>query len=145
MFDGDHLDADLDLLRNDPETAGDVDLIDAFLTEVAESEDTKWTLLKWRGETDSRPFLNCKAVRCFIDAKFNIYRLRPLRGRLSPYRVFYAYDAARNEIHLLAVVKKTPVPPPLITKPFHYAYEPKHAIADRIRDEYEQRGFTKLP
>ena len=73
-----------------------------------------------------------------------MYRIRPLKGRLSKYRILYAYDSQENEIHLLAVVVKRLVLLPEGTDPRDFFnYEPNHAISVRIRNEYENSGFAR--
>lgn len=144
VYDGDDLQAAFDLLAAEPSTKGDVDLLHAFLDEVATSESSTWELLKWDGENHVSPYFNCKAIRCFHADGFNLYRVRPLTIRLKKYRIIYAYDRDENEIHLLYIVipvkDSTPPPPPEL----HYDYSAKHIISSRIRSEYERIGIPKL-
>jgi hypothetical protein len=146
VYNGDHLDADIDTIRDDASISRDADLLNAFLDEVAGSEEALWQLLRRNTEHDARPGLwfNCKAVECFLDAGYNVSRMRPLQGRLRKYRILYAYEKDRNELHLLAVVLKRPDPAPQISNPRHYDYEPNHPISKRIRNEYDQRKFAKI-
>jgi hypothetical protein len=146
VYDGDHLEADLEALRGDAATAGDVDLLGAFLDEIAGSEEARWQLLKWIAEHDARPGLwfNCKAVVCFQQDGYNVSRIQPLLGRLKRYRVLYSFEQRRNELHLLAVVIKRLEHSVDAISPLHYNYEPNHEISRRVRSEYDERGFTKL-
>lgn len=144
IFDGDNIDEDLKILRAEPATKADVALLNAFLDEISSCENATWQLLKWSGSHDSSPYFNCKAIACFHEAGFNLYRIRPLRSRLQKYRIIYAFDAYDSSIHLLAVtvaVKDAAPPPPL---ELHYDYSPSHPISVRIRDEYERTAITKL-
>ena len=125
--------------------ARDVDLLNAFLDEIASSESALWKLSKWSDE-NARPFFNCKAVSCFQEKGYNVYRVRPLKGSLRKYRILYAYDAPRDEFHLLAVGIKPPDPMPSPPEPWSfYNYEIDHPTSKCILREYDDRGFTKLP
>lgn len=144
IYDGDFLEEDLQKIANEPTTALDVDLMYAFLDELSSSEDAKWKLLKWSESNDQSPYFNCKAISCFHDDGFNLYRIRPLRSRLNKYRIIYAYDAEFDQIHLLAIViavKESFSPPP---EDIHYDYSKIHEISKRIRCEYESIGIPKL-
>ncbi len=145
VFDGDHLGADFEALRSNASTSTDADLLDAFLDEIAGSDQAKWQLLKWITEHDARPALwfNCKAVVCFHDHGYNVSRIQPLAGRLRKYRVLYAYEKRHNELHFLAVVLKKPTAAPPDSDPRHYNYELNHPISKRVRDEYDKREFAK--
>lgn len=120
----------------------DGDLIDAFLTQIAESEDAMWELTKWPGE-NANPFFNVKGVQMLQQQGYNIYRIRPLTRRLSKYRILYAYDAQHDDFYVLAIVMKRPavLPPESLPNDF-YNYENLHPITLRICDEY---GTLKLP
>lgn len=146
VFDGDHLGADFEALRSNASTSTDADLLDAFLDEIAGSDQAKWQLLKWITEHDARPGLwfNCKAVVCFHDHGYNVSRIQPLAGRLRKYRVLYAYEKRRNELHFLAVVLKKPTAAPPDSDPRRYNYELNHPISKRVRDEYDKREFAKV-
>ena len=146
IYDGDHLHEDLAILSAEPSTKDDVLLLNAFLDEVSASADATWQLLKWHGTSHVSPYFNCKAITCFQEVGFNIYRIRPLRSRLQKYRVIYAFDNDEecNSIHILAVIiavksEDTPPPPEL-----HYDYSKNHRISARVREEYESSGITKL-
>lgn len=142
-FNGDFLEADLENLRHCASTAGDVDLIDAFLDQVAANEDLLWKISKWEN-TNQSPHFNCKAIVCFQNEGYNIYRIRPLGKRLSKYRILYAYDAPYNELHFLAIVlKRQEQTTPNDPLTFFYNYEYEHPISKRIRDEYDNSNFTK--
>jgi hypothetical protein len=144
MFNGDFLEKDLDKLRADPSTADDVDLLDAFLDEVAESVDAIWKLTKWKAD-HWPPHLNCCAIACFQNDGYNVYRIRPLTKRLSRYRILYAYDNKDEELHFLAVVVKKPENLPAGVDPIDfYNYEPNHPISIRVRSEYDNSGFPSL-
>lgn len=144
IYDGDHLNDDLNILRNNPATKRDVALLTAFLDEVASSEDARWQLLRRSAENFVSPYFNCRAIECFQDDGFNLYRLRPLRSRLQKYRIIYAFDTTDASLHLLAVVVAVkdlnPPPPPEL----HYDYAKNHHISQRIRDEYLRQEFAEL-
>ena len=133
VFNGSHLDSDLAVLLRGGVAANEVDLLNAFMDEVAGSEDACWKLIR-RREDHNSPYFNCRAVEFFQEEGYNVYRIRPLRGRLRKFRILYAYDAARNEVHLLAVVLKLD-PPPAKRPPNLYRYERNHSISQRVRDE----------
>ncbi|WP_175541886.1 hypothetical protein [Polaromonas sp. YR568] len=144
MFNGDFLEKDLDKLRANALTADDVDLLNAFLDEVAESVDALWKLTRWAAD-HFPPHLNCRAIACFQDDGYNLYRIRPLGPRLSKYRILYAYNNTVEELHFLAVVVKKPEKLPGGADPNDfYNYEPNHPISDRVRHEYDYRRFSKL-
>jgi hypothetical protein len=144
LYDGSHVQHDLEAIRRWSAPANDADLIDAFLTQVSESEEAMWTLREWRGEFQP-PLFNCCAIDSFHRRGFNVYRMRPLRGRLSRYRIIYALDVAHDEICVLAVtLKRLPNLPAHETTEFHYGYEPEHPVTQRCEGEYEQRSFRKL-
>lgn len=141
IFNGDFLENDLGKLRADPTTANDVDLLNAFMDQVAESQDLLWKLAKWK-EDHWSPHLNCRAIDCFQNDGYNVYRIRPLNRRLSKYRILYAYNSRDNEFHFLALVIKFDTFLSANTEPdSHYNYEPNHPISIRVRDEYDNSRF----
>lgn len=141
IFNGNFLEEDLQGLRSDPVTGNDVDLLNAFMDQVAESPEVLWKLAKWK-EQHWSPYLNCSAIDCFQMQGYNVYRLRPLSKRLSKYRILYAYNAPMHEFHFLAVVVKRLEPSPIGSDPdYFYNYEPNHPISVRIRTEYDDSGF----
>lgn len=141
IFDGDFLQEDLQKLRTNTATAKDVDLLNAFMDEIAESQDVLWKLSKWK-EDHWSPYLNCRAIDCFQNEGYNVYRIRPLKGRLNKYRILYAFNAIANEFHFLAVVVKLTAPLPVGANPGDfYNYEYNHSISIRIRNEYNNGGF----
>lgn len=144
LFDGDHLATDLDNLRSDPSILDDADLIDAFLDQLAESEDALWSLVKWKG-SHHNPYFNCSAIDCFQNEGYNVYRIRPQDGRLNKYRIIYAFDGVHNDFYLLAIVIKSPTT--LQSGPksdIHYNYEPSHPITRRVKSEYDRLGLPRL-
>jgi len=144
VYDGDHLEEDFEKLRAVPSTSKEADVIDAFLTQIAESEDALWTLNKWSAEF-SNPHFNCKAINCFQDSGYNIYRIRPLGRRISQFRILYAYDQHNDDYYLLAItIKKPDVLPLGATLNDYYDYEPNHPISQRVRSEYERLGLPRL-
>ena len=144
LYDGDYVQGDLDRLRATPSTAHDADMIDAFLTQIAESEDALWTLNKWSADF-ANPFFNCKAINCFQAAGYNIYRIRPLGGRISRYRILYAYDCQNDDYYVLAITTKKPDSlPPNTDLSAYYAYEPHHSISQRAKNEYDRLGLPRL-
>lgn len=142
LFDGDHLGADMRALKGICPPS-DVDLLWAFLDEVAGSADAVWKLPRWTAEHSS-PYFNVRAIDCLQDARYNVYRLRPLAGRLQQFRVIYAFHNTADEFHLLAAVRKLHVPPVPPTS-HDYDYQPQHPITQRICAEYDSRGFPRLP
>lgn len=104
-----------------------------------------WKLCRWSDEHQS-PHFNCKAITWLHDRGYNIYRIRPLRGRLRKYRILYLFDPTRDEFHLLAIVQKVAQSelrsdaPPWMS----YNYERDHPITERVIREYDERKFTKL-
>lgn len=145
IYDGDHLEDDLDAILADPETSADVDLINAFLDEIAGSDDAKRTLTQWPGE-HSPPHFNVKGIDCFQKKMgLNCYRIRPLSRRLKQYRIIFALDVDRDDFYLLAIVRKRPDPFPANADPKKfYNYEPSHQISIRISEEYESLRLRKL-
>ncbi len=86
VYDGDDVENDLKGLSVRADSGSDADVIDAFLTQLAESEDALWKLTQWSANCDN-PYFNCGAISCFQTAGYNIYRIRPLGRRLSRYRI----------------------------------------------------------
>ena len=141
LYDGDHIDEDLDRIRADTHYASDADLISVFLNELDESENAKWKLCRWKDESSS-PWFNCQAVVCFHDSGLNIYRIRPLSSRLSRYRIIYAYDSECDDFYLLAVVVKVPhEQQENYDLEKFYNYEPHHPISTRVVSEYRALGL----
>lgn len=138
IFDGDHVAADLSKIVQG-------DLIDAFLTEIAESEQATWQLAKWPGDYHN-PYFEAKGVQSLHQQKFNIYRIRPLTPVLGRFRVLYAFDPRKDHFHILAIVEKLPHGM-LINNNFtrYYNYEPSHPITVRICAEYDKIGVPRLP
>ena len=144
LYDGNYVQADLDNLRASLETSSDADLIDAFLTQLAESEDALWKLVKRSSEFDD-PFFNCKAVNCFLYDGYNICRIRPLGSRLSNYRILYGYDNVHDDFYILAVTIKRPKLLPInATQNLYYDYEPNHPISVRVKSEYDSLKLPRL-
>lgn len=115
-------------------------MLEALLNEVAESDDAMWKLCH-RHDDHHTPFFNCRAIECFQDDGYNLYRLRPLTPSLSQFRVIYAYDPRRDDFHLLAAVLKLPaVVLPDTPQWTFYGYEPEHPTSHRIRAEYDGDG-----
>ena len=125
IYVGDYFDADLSRLS-------ECDLINAFLDELENSPKALDELTKWSTEHNSNPMFNVKAITEFQNKGFNLYRIRPLAKRINKYRIIYAYNGRRDEIYLLATVKKE-----------EYNYEPDSPISQRIFDEYEELELPK--
>lgn len=137
IFDGDALTDDLDKLD-------DGHLIDAFLTQISESEEAMWELSKWPGE-NANPFFNVKGIQTLQSQGYNIYRIRPLTSRLKKYRILYAYDAPHDDFYILAIViKRPPVLPPECLPNEFYNYEPNHPITVRVCDEYSTLNLPRI-
>jgi hypothetical protein len=144
LYDGDQVEADLALIRADPLYSGDADLLSAFLDELGGNEDALWKLCKWEAEYSS-PWFDCKAITCFQSAGLNMYRLKPLTNRLRRYRILYAYDAAREEFHILAIVVRKPAVMPQGASPDdYYDYEPDHPVSVRATREYDSIGLPRV-
>lgn len=136
LYDGDHIQADIDLLRREG-LESDMDMLEAFLNDVACCEDAMWVLCRRRDEFP-HPAFNCRVIECFLRRGYNISRLRPLRGRLSQYRVIYAFNHQTDEITLLAVTRKKPDPMPTgATNDDYYNYQQEHPVTRRVEREYE--------
>lgn len=146
IFVGDHFEADLEFIQSNPLfEANDADLIRAFLEQIANSEDAKWSLPKWKTEF-SNPHFNVHAIASLQQVGYNLYRLRPLSKRLGKYRFLYAYNGQVDEVYVLAVVIKKPNPEtvsPTHGKYEYYDYERDHRITKRVLDEYAQLSLPK--
>ena len=144
---GDDIQSDLDFIQSCPlYEAQDTDLIMAFLEQLETSEDSKWSLTKWKAE-NSNPHFNVSAIATLQSAGFNLYRIRPLSRRLKKYRILYAYNGQVDEIYLLAVVVKKPNPLPenaINEGCEYYDYEQNHRITKRVLCEYDQLGLPKI-
>ncbi|EEO27156.2 type II toxin-antitoxin system RelE family toxin [Oxalobacter paraformigenes] len=125
IYEGDYFEADLSGLS-------ECDLINAFLDELENSPKVLDELTKWSAEHNSNPMFNVKAIVAFQNKGFNLYRIRPLAKRINKYRIIYAYNGQRDEIYLLAIVKKE-----------EYNYEPDDPISQRIFDEYDELELPK--
>lgn len=135
-YDGDYLEKDfeaLDVLNGD---ARDTDLLRAFLDLLDDSQDLLWKLTKWGDANHEHPMFNCKAIGCFHEKGYFVYRIRPFFGKLGRYRILYVYDGQDEAIHYLSVVKKKDE----VTGE-GYNYEAEHPISRRIFDEYDGSGF----
>lgn len=146
VYDGDFIDKDLQILQADPNTGSDAHLIIALLDQIAGSEEIPWKLLH-REDVHYSPYFNCKAITCFQNDGYNIYRIRPMEtSRLKKYRVLYAYDAPRNKLHLLAIVIKNQNTTSTnhTLNPYDYDYEYDHPVSIRIRSEYDNRSFARI-
>lgn len=141
LYDGDHLEDDLALIAQ--VSQDDADLLDAFLTQISESQDALWALTKRMSEHPD-PLFNERAIECFQSKGYNVYRIRPLRF-LSHYRIIYAFDAQHDEFYVLAVTRKKPFDAPPDIDPERYNYEPHHPLSQRICDEYDALGIPRLP
>lgn len=143
IYDGDHIEADLNLLRQVPATAVQADMLEVLLDEIASSDATVRVLTDWPGH-NSNPYFNTKGIDFLQRQGFNCYRLRPMHRRLRDYRILYAFDVVRNDFYLLAIVKKKPhdLLPEDHTEDY-YDYEPHHPITKRICAEYEAMGLQK--
>ncbi|WP_225031780.1 hypothetical protein [Paraburkholderia sp. XV] len=143
LVNGAYLRADLEVISAREGSTLTADKIDAFLDQVDESEEAVWKLTRDREEQNyPDPIFNCQLVGCFRDAGYFVYRLRPLRA-LGQFRILYAYDGTKEEIHLLAVVRKRPEGAEFEGDDTYYGYEFDHPISQRIRDEYDRLGLPK--
>lgn len=144
LYDGDHVEDDLARLSARTDSGHDADMIDAFLTQLAESNDALWTLTKWSADFHN-PYFNCKAISCFQTAGYNIYRIRPLGGRISRYRILYAYDSKHDDFYILAVtIKKPQVLPHNADLNAYYDYEPDHILTERAKSEYDRLQLPRV-
>lgn len=143
IYEGDYFQADLDFIKSNPlYTAGDDNLILAFLVQLSESDDAKWSMTKWRVE-HSNPHFNISAISSMQKLGFNCYRIRPLSKRLKKYRILYAYNGHIDEVYLLAIVFKKPDTCSILNGEY-YDYEPNHRITQRMLNEYCELGLPKL-
>lgn len=141
LYDGAYLEDDLDLIAEDsPE---DADLLEAFLDQIDESQEALWALTRRRSEHPD-PLFNERAIECFHDNGYNVYRIRPLR-LLHQYRIIYAFDAPNDAFYVLAISRKKLHDAPRAIDPKRYNYEPDHPLSHRIRDEYDELGIPRLP
>lgn len=120
------------------------DLLDAFLDQVSESDEASWVLTRWPGSHPS-PYFDVKGIEVFQQKGYNVYRIRPLFGKLKNYRILYAYDGRVDKIYLLAAVKRliNKQPGAKINEEF-YDYEPNHPVTIRVREEYDQLNLPKI-
>jgi len=141
LYNGDDLLTDLALIRREWGRK-DERLLEAFLDELAGSEDALWDLMrrKMRRETTA-PYFNSCAIESMHQAKYNLYRVRPLKA-VTPYRVIYALDTEWDDIYVLAIVRKLPADNREYDSEKHYDYEPNHRISTRVVAEYDR---LKLP
>lgn len=111
---------------------------------MADSDEALWTLTK-RKDSYHSPYFNQSEIVWMQRAGYNLYRIRPLFKKLQPYRILYAYNGQKDEIHLLAlVIKKPDSLPAHLTNGEYYDYEPNHRITQRIIDEYQNERFPML-
>lgn len=141
LYDGVHVGADLEQIRDT--VPQDAELLDAFLNEVADSQEAIWSLSSWSAEHPD-PLFNVRAIGCCHADGYNVYRIRPLK-LLWRYRVIYAFDASMDEFHVLAIVRKKHHDAPAAIDPDCYGYEPLHPISKRVRDEYDHLRIPRLP
>lgn len=143
LVDGSHLAKDLEAITAREGSTLTADKIDAFLDQMDESEEAIWKLTHDRDEQRyPSPIFNCQLIQCFREAGYFVYRLRPLSA-LRDFRILYAYDGSKEEIHLLAVVRKRPEGVEFEGDDTYYGYEPDHPISQRIRTEYDELGLPK--
>jgi len=144
LYDGENVRADLDAVSQLLDGIRDADMLDAFLNEISDSQDALGVILK-RNDEHPSPFFNVKAIDCFLNRGYNVSRIRPLRGRLSHYRILVALDAGDDAFHLLAIVRKrNPNSPPGNQSGIDYNYESSHLITRRVCDEYDKLGIPRL-
>lgn len=125
IYEGDYFESDLSVLD-------ECDIINAFLDELEDSQKVLDELTKWDAEHNSNPMFNVKAIVEFHKKGFNLYRIRPLVKRINKYRIIYAYNGQKDEIYLLAIVKKG-----------EYNYEPDDPVSQRVFGEYDRIGIPK--
>ncbi|CAG9177810.1 hypothetical protein LMG32289_03914 [Cupriavidus pampae] len=140
LYDGDNVQEDLDRIRQ--VSLADGDLLDVFLTQIAESREAIWSLSQRAGEHPD-PLFSVKVIECFQQRGFNVSRIRPLR-LLSQYRVIVAFDAQNDDFYVLAVVRKKPHDAPAAIDPDSYDYEPDHPLSHRVCDEYDDLGIPRI-
>lgn len=123
-----------------------VNEIKSFVIQIDET--CEHILARWKDQ-NNKPFFNVKALDCFQNEGYNIYRLRPLGTRLTRYRIVYAYDNEYDDFYLLAVTEK-PLEiseNKLLSNLMHnriYNYEPDHHITKRIKDDYDRLHIPKV-
>lgn len=143
LTDGKHIQSDLEVISARDGSTATADKIDAFLDQLDESEDAVWKLTHDRDEQlYPDPIFNCRLVQSFREAGYFVYRLRPLRA-LRQFRILYAYDGAKEEIILLAIVRKRPPEQEFVGDDSYYEYEPDHPVSVRIREEYDGLGLPR--
>lgn len=141
LYDGSYIQEDLDRIRRT--ARDDADLLDAFLSQIDESDEAVWALSQRNGE-HADPLFNVKAIDCFHQRGYNLYRIRPLK-LLVRYRIVYAYDPRNDDFYVLAIVRKKLHDAPRALDPDCYNYEPDHPITARISDEYDDLDLPRLP
>lgn len=143
LINGAHLQGDLDAINAREGTTLTADKIDAFLDQMDESEEAIWKLTHdYDEQRYPDPIFNCRLIQSFREQGYFVYRLRPLRA-ISEYRILYAYDGGKEEIHLLAIVRKRPEGDEFAGDDSYYEYEPDHPISVRVRAEYDQLRLPK--
>lgn len=141
LYDGDYVQEDLDRIRATcPEDAA---LLDAFLTQIGESEEAIWALSKRNAEHPD-PLFNVKAIDCFHDRGYNLYRIRPIK-LLDRYRIIYAFDAEYDNFYVLGITRKKNHDAPRTIDSDFYNYEPGHPLSKRVCEEYDDLNIPRLP
>lgn len=125
VYDGKYIEDDIAAMP-------DADLLDAFLTELAEQADAVNELTKWPGEFNSSPMFETEGITHFQKIGYNLYRIKPRAKRLGAYRIIFAYNGRKDEIYFLAVVKRK-----------EYNYESDHNISSRVFREYFDLGIPR--
>lgn len=148
LYTSDSFDADLERIKADcftERTPDDSLLIMAFLDLIVVDDDAMFCLIKLKDYYADFPKFNVSAIVMLLQRGFNIYRCRPYFKNLGKYRLIYAFDGIRDEIHMLAAVIKKPEPisEQLIDEKL-YGYEKSHPITSRICADYEKLNMPKL-
>jgi mRNA-degrading endonuclease RelE of RelBE toxin-antitoxin system len=105
--------------------------IETALDEISNDQRLLQRLTQKKFRTIQAPTFDVDAFEELWKRGINLYRLKfwDWEGSLVPYRVLYAYHAAKDTYFVLAVV------------PRNIAYDTKHPIVTRVRTDYDALGI----
>lgn len=148
LYTSDSFDGDLERIKADCLANGKRDasiLIMTFLEHIVKNDDAMDYFTKWKDNHVNFPKFNISAIAWLQSKGYYIYRCRPFFANLTEYRLIYAFDGVRDEIHMLAaVIKKPATIPEHIIDEKHYGYEQAHPISTRICGDYDALGLPRL-
>jgi hypothetical protein len=120
------------------------DLIVALLEEINGNEYAMRQLTRDDGDYRN-PTFTSKPIRGFIEAKYSIYRMRPLLSVATGFRVLYAYDLEYEDFYALGVVEKTREHNDTQEFGEEYDYQLTHPFTVGIFDQYDRFGLPHIP